>query len=258
MPPLVRNKRKKGARRTKKTNPTIRCYDWKLIDTLLNAIEAPDVPAEEAMVLYLVLHHAFSLVELKTARIPVQCRPAILGSESREPLEKVLSLEWQARELSRGRQTRGRTGEILSLEPRDEPWLRDLVRRFIRERNQKLRDPNNPYLFVGIYCSPRSGHVGDNYLRRLVERATVRIVGRVCNVKTLAKSSRLLYSEFGEYEGLHHLQELGLGKNQARTYAWARRVKVMPKKASQTQSKVLASSLQVPLKNGFGIATDLG
>ncbi len=237
-PTLMKNKRKKGARRARKSIQTIQYYDWELIDALLNAIESPDMPTEEAMVLYLVLHHAFSLVELKTVRIPSQCRPIALGVEPREWLEDVLRLEWQQRELSRGRQSPGRTGQILALEPSDEPWLRDLVRRFVRKRNQKLRDPNNPYLFVGIDGSPRTGHVGDNYFRRLVESATTRIAGRVCTVRTLAKSSRLLYSEFGGYEAFQHLHELGLGKSQAHTYAWAQRVRVVPKQAIRTGSRI--------------------
>lgn len=236
-PPLKNNRRKRREKRTRKAVATIRYYDWELIKSLLSGIESPDTPVEEAMVLYLLLHHGFSVVELKTVRIPPQCRPTALGSESREPLENVLTLEWEVRELSRGRQSPGRTGRPLALEPSDEPWLRDLVRRFMQNRNQKLRDPNNPYLFVGIYRSPRSGQVSYPYLRLLVERATARITGRVCNIRTLAKSSRLLYSEFGAYAGFRHLQELGLGKNQAHVYAWAKRVKVIPKRASQTTIK---------------------
>lgn len=53
------------------------------------------MPAEEAMLLYLLLHHAFYSWELRTVRIPSQCRPIALGAEPREWLEDVLSLEWQ-------------------------------------------------------------------------------------------------------------------------------------------------------------------
>lgn len=227
-PPLMKNKRGKG-RRTRKRIPTIQYYDWGLIEPLLNDIENPDAPTEEAMFLYLVLHLGFSLLELKTVRIPSQCRPTTLGSESREPLESVLSLEWQPRELSRGRQSPGRTREILRLEPSDEPWLRDLVKRFVQERNQKLRDPHNPYLFVAANRTFQREHLSNDYFYRVVESATARITGRVCNISTLTKSCRLLYSEFGGYEGFQHLEDLGLGKHQARTYAWAQRVKVAPK-----------------------------
>ncbi len=72
-----------------------------MIDALWKAIEDPNMPAEEAMVLYLVLYHAFYLKELETVRIPSQCRPMALGVESLESLEDVLSLEWLPRELSR-------------------------------------------------------------------------------------------------------------------------------------------------------------
>jgi len=85
-------------------------------------------------------------------------------------------------------------------------------------------------------------HLSDEYFYRVVESATARITGRVCNVSTLTKSARLLYSEFGGYEGAHHLEKLGLGKRQAQTYAWAQRVKVVPRKASQTRKMVRDSN----------------
>ncbi len=120
-PPAQRRKRRKQrGRRTRKYPLTIQYYDWEVIDALWKAIEDPDMPAEEAMLLYLLLNHAFYLWELRTVRIPSQCRPIALGVESRESLADVLSLEWQPRELSRGRQFLGRTGAILRLEPADE------------------------------------------------------------------------------------------------------------------------------------------
>ena len=91
------------------------------------------------MVLYLLLHHACSLWELQTVRIPLQCRPLALGAEPAESLEDTLLLEWRQRELSRNKQFVGRSAEMLRMEPTDEPWLRDLVGRFIRERNQKIQ-----------------------------------------------------------------------------------------------------------------------
>ena len=254
-----RKKGKKGRRRMRKNAPTIQYYAWEVIDALLKAIEDPEMPAEEAMVLYLVLHHAFYQGELQTVRIPSQCRPRALGVEPGESLEDVLRLEWLPRELSRGRQSLGRSGEIFHMEPADEPWLRDLVRRFMRERNQKLRSSKNPYLFVGASPSPRGGPVADRYFRRLIVSATARITGRACTIKILGKCSRLLYSEFGGHEGFRHLRELGLGEYQARTYAWAKPVRVVPRQATRTQKKDAQqprSSLAVPPIDVLGISTD--
>ncbi|MBC8028492.1 MAG: hypothetical protein H7Z16_00105 [Pyrinomonadaceae bacterium] len=253
-------KKKRGWRRKRKATATIQYYDWEVIDALLKDIEEPNAPAGEAMALYFLLHHAFYLRELQTVRIPSQCRPIALGAAPRESLEDVLSLEWRQRELSRKRQFLGRTGEMLQMEPADEPWLRDLVVRFIRERNQKLRDPKNPYLFVGTRGSSRSGPVGGRYIRSLVESATARITGRLCTANILGKSSRLLYAEFGGHEGFRHLRELGLGGSQAHTYAWAKRVRMVPKPANRTKKKDVrrrASGLTVPLIDVFGIPTDL-
>ncbi len=254
----VRKRRRKRGRRTRKYPHTIRYYDWEVVDALLKGIEDPSVPPEEGMVLYLLLHHAFYLRELKSVRIPPQCRPIALGAEPRESLEDVLSLEWQPRELSRRAQSLGRSGEVLQMEPRDEPWLRDLVRRFERERNQKLRNANNPYLFVGIGRSLRGGHLDTGSFRLLVERATARITGRVCTVGMLGKCSRLLHSEFGGYEGFRHLRELGLGEYQARRYQWMTRVRMVPKQANRTEKKSAkkqGSSLTVPPIDVFGIPT---
>jgi hypothetical protein len=255
-----RKRKKRGVRRTRKYSQTIQYYDWAVIDALLKGVEAPETPAEEAMVLYFLLHHAFFLGELQTVRIPQQCLPLALGAAPRESLEDVLRVEWRQRELSRNRQFVGRTGATLQMEPADEPWLRDLVGRFMRERNQKLRDPNNPYLFVGTCASSRGGPAGSGYIRSLVESATARITGRVSTVNILSKSSRLLYAEFGGYEGWRHVRELGLGEEQARSYAWAKRVRVVPKQASRTSENYARgrrSSLTLPPRDVFGIPIDL-
>lgn len=230
-----------------------------MIDALLKAIEDPKMPAAEAMALYLLLYHAFYVKELKTVQIPSQCRPLALGGGPREPLEEILTLELQPRELSRGKQFLGRTGEILKLEPKDEPWLRDLFRRFMLERSQKLRDPKNPYLFVATDRGPRGGPASDDYFRVLIKRATARVTGRVCTASILGKCSRLLYAEFGGHEGWRHLRELGLGEQHARSFAWAKRVRVVPKQASQTRKddpKQHLSNLTLPPIDVFGIPTD--
>ena len=256
------HRRKRGKtkrwKRTRKYTQTIQYYDWVVIDALLKAIEDPKMPAEEAMALYLLLHHAFYLRELQTVRIPSHCRPIALGVESRESLADVLSLEWKPRELSRGRQFLGRTGAILRLEPADEPWLGDLVRRFMRERNQKLRDPTNPYLFVGTGQSPRGGPVGYRHFSPLIESATARVTGRVCTVDILGKCSRVIYAEFGGHEGFRHLHELGLGAKYALSYAWAKPVRVVPKEVEAGRTKQRRSSLTVPPIDVFGIPTYFG
>jgi hypothetical protein len=252
-----RKRRKQRGKRTTKSPVTIQYYDWELIEPIWKDIRDQNMPAEEAMLLHLVLDHAFYPWELQTVRIPSQCRPLALGAEPRESLADVLSLEWQPRELSRNRQSLGRSGEILKLA--DEPWLRDMVRRFIGERNQKLRDPTNPYLFVGAGRSRPVGPVASEYFRPMIERATARITGRVCTISILGKCSRLLHSEFGGHEGFQHLRELGLSGSQARTYAWATRMRVVPKPANRTRMKNgrPAASLTVPLTDVFGNATGL-
>jgi hypothetical protein len=253
--------KKRGWRRTRKATGTIEYYPWEVISALLNSISDPKMPAEEAMVLYLLLHHGFFLWELQTVRIPSQCRPLTLGAEPLESLEDTLLLELCQRELSRNKQFVGRSGEMLRMEPADEPWLRDLVGRFIRERNQKLRDPNYPYLFVGVKKSSRDGPVSPQYIRTVVETATARITGRVCTVNILGKCSRVLYAEFGGHESFQHLRELGLCDEQARAYSWLKRVRVIPKQASlarKGERKQHLRRLTLPPIDVFGISTNSG
>jgi hypothetical protein len=252
------NDKKRGLRK-KKYLETMRYYDWEVIDALLTAIEDPKMPAEEAMALYLLLYHAFYLWELRTVRIPPQCRPTAAGVKSHELLEDVLSLEWLPRRLSRGKQFLGRTSDILKMEPADEPWLRDLVRRFMIDREKKQQRPDNPYLFVGTRRIPRSGPVDEGYLRTLIASATARVTGRVCRVDILGKSSRVLYSEFGGYEGFRHLRELGLSEETARSFTWAKRVRVVPRKASRILSTRFRglSVAEIPATDIFGNPTDV-
>jgi hypothetical protein len=251
-----RTKRKKGWQKARKNPLTIQYYDWAVIDALFRAIQDPNMPAEEAMVLYLVLYHAFYRAELQTVRLPMQCRPIALGVESSQSLEDVLCLEWIPRAPSRGKQSLGRSNEILRLEPADEPWLRDLIRRYMQERNRKLRNPKNPYLFVGLFTSPRGGPVADRYFRRVIESATARVTGRACTIKVMGKCSRLIYSEFGGLEGFRHFRELGLGDQCGRHYAWAERVRMVPRQVNRTQTgKRSRTDLEVPAIAVFGNPT---
>lgn len=71
----------------------------------------------------------------------------------------------------------------------------------------------------------------------------------------------MLYAEFGGHEGFKHLQELGLCESQARSYAWLKRVKVIPKKASEARKgerKEHLRSLTLPPIDVFGISTNSG
>jgi len=259
--PSTPTKKKKRNRRWKSganKNLTIQYYDWKIIESLLNAIESFNVPVTEAMALYFILHHGFYVPELQTLRIPVECRPLVLGGASPEPLEQLLRLEWLPRELSRNRHFVGRTGHIFEMQPADEPWLRELTARFMQDRNPILRDLNNPYLFVCRYSKHPCRSVGSHYIWRLIQKATARITGRVCNPGILAKSSRLLYSEFGGYEGWQHLRELGLCETHARRYAWAQRIRIIPKNPNEEAMERFSSGrspLVLPASDVFGIPT---
>jgi len=256
--PNRKHDRKRRAKSGRKRPATIQYYDWEIVSALLNAIEDPNTPAEEAMVLYLIMHHGFFARELVTVRIPPQCRPQAFGAASPQPLEDVLKLEWLPRRLSRNRQFLGRSAEGFMMEPTDEAWIRDLVARFIHERNQKLRDVTNPYLFVAAKMRGARGPLTYACLRQLVQRATSRVTGRACAIGILSKSSRLLYSEFGGYEGVRHLREMGLCPGQARAYAWAQRIRVIPKQATSSAPFAChrGSRLTVPLIDVFGIPTE--
>jgi integrase len=251
--------KKKRQRRTRRDPVTIQYYDWEVIDALLKDIEQPGSPSEEAGSLYFLLYHGFYPNELRTVQIPLQCRPIELDVEPLKPFEEVLTLEWNARELSRGRQFVGRSGEMLQLDAKEHPWVKDLFRRLILERGQKLRDPNNPYLFVGTNRHSRGGPAGDQYFRHLIERASARVTGRICTPEILGKSSRVIYAEFGGHEGWRHLCDLGLGEQHARSYTWARRVRVIPKPARQASNERDAkrrSRLTLPPIDVFGIPTN--
>jgi hypothetical protein len=263
--PSAEKKKSKGCWNapTNESLRTIQYYDWDILGALFNAIEinaleGANMPVAETFALYFVLHHGFYVYELQTVRIPLECRPVVVGGVSPKPLEQVLRLEWQRRELSRNRHFVGRTGDVFEMQPADERWLPELTARFMLDRNVALRDLNNPYLFVCRYAKHPCGPVGIHYIWGLIQKATARITGRVCNPSILAKSSRLLYSEFGGYEGWRHLRELGLCETHARRYAWAQRIRVIPKEPNENAIKRFStgrSPLVLPANDVFGLPT---
>lgn len=247
------------SKKRKRKNPAkIQYYQWDLMDPLFEGIQDPIFPARERMALCLVLHHGFYVRELQIVRIPFECRPLIVGGESPKPLERVLRLMWQPRDVSRNRQFLGRTGDAFEMEPADEPWFPELIKTFMHERSHILRDLDNPYLFVGTHKNDPREPLCRGYFYNLVQRATARITGRVCNPSILAKSCRLIHSEFGGYAGWRHLRELGLCEAQARSYAWAQRIRVVPKQLNESIIKrinIRSSPLTLPAKDVFGMPT---
>ena len=138
-----------------------------------------------------------------------------------------------------------------------ETWLGDSCENVIRNYEIQITHTFSLGPAGALAADPLATHI--SVTDRRVPQPALREEFVRSNI--LGKCSRLLYAEFGGHEGFRHLRELGLGEYQARTYAWAKPVRVVPKQANRTQKKDAKqprSSLTVPPIDVFGIPTDFG
>ena len=126
--------------------PTIRHYSPDVIQTLCSYMAASDADPAEAVALYLILFHALSVGELRHVRIP-------RGSSIREgvfvpSLSEAYYLIMPKAFPSLGNRSPGRPDVRLDFPAGAAPWLRALLDRYERHRQQFACNPANEYLFV--------------------------------------------------------------------------------------------------------------
>lgn len=126
---------------------------------------------------------------------------------------------------SRGDHSPRRPNVRLDFPTEAAPWLQPLLDRYGRLRQQVVKNTNNSYLLF----SPQTAHhnipVGEKYILRFVQSASLRILGKTCTPKVLRKTVGVM---FADRAGAGVLRFLGWESQQAFRYSWAERKIVHP------------------------------
>jgi hypothetical protein len=164
---------------------SIRRYDDDVVKRLCSDMVCSDDDPEVALVLYFIVFHLLTVSELCNAKIPS------LAAAAEEPpgdCDRAKDFEYVLLPMpkpSRGQRTPRREGPLLKYAKEAAPWLRPLLERHFEKR--KLRGgSSSEYLFVNQYHLTRNNRpVGRKYIRRLIERASRRVLNGTVNARDL-------------------------------------------------------------------------
>lgn len=211
-------------RKTAAPEPTIRHYPPEVIKQLIAFITTPDADPVEAVMLYLIIFHALSVWELRHAALPTILP---LRQEIATPtLAEAYYVNVPKPAPTRGDRSPGRPDVRLDFPAKAAPWLKPLLLRFERQRQQLVGDANNRYLFVTPKWARHNTVVSHCFIWNVVRQASLYVLGAACNPNALRKTSGVM---FADRAGAGVLRWMGWDEQQAFAYTWAARELVLPR-----------------------------
>jgi hypothetical protein len=178
---------------------SIRRYDDAVVEKLCRYIVSPEAEPEEALVLYLIIFHLFTITELRNAKIPslvTACSPQTAGANRAKDFEYLLL---SPRKLTRGRLTPGRSGSTVKFPDKARSWLVPLLERYFEQRR---RDIGSEYLFAVHSRARRHNRaVSHRYINRLVRRASLRVLSGTVNARDLRGTAAAIFAQRSSVRG---------------------------------------------------------
>lgn len=214
-------------------------YSQEVISQCSKYITTPEADPIEALTLYLIIFHAFTVWELQHTQIPIVF-PVHQGI-SVPPLAETYYLVVPMLAPSRGNHLPGRPSNRLDFPPNAAPWLKPLLSRFECQRQQRLRTLSNRYLFISSSRIRHNTPASPEFIRRTVRSASLHATGAVCTPKGLRATSATMYVD---HFGGGILEWMGWGEQRAFFYSWGPRVVIHPQPLDTSQDTELQLSLE--------------
>ncbi len=211
-------------RKTAAPEPTIRHYAPEVIRQLIAYIATPDADPVEAVMLYLIIFHALSVWELRHAVLPTVL--ALRQDVAVPTLAEAYYVIVPKPAPTRGDRSPGRPDVRLDFPAKAAPWLKPLLARFERQRQQMARDSKNRSLFVTPKLVRHNTVVSHFFIWKVVQQASLRVLGAACNPNALRKTAGVM---FADRAGAGVLHWMGWDDQQAFAYTWASREVVHPR-----------------------------
>jgi hypothetical protein len=207
---------------------TIRHYPVEMTKRLCS-LSVPETDPTEGLILYLIIVHACSLWELRHAQIPTVL--PLTKAIAVPSLAEFYAVVFPKAAPSRGRRSPGRPLHRLDFPLEAAPWLGPLLESFEQQRQKIVKGANNPYLFVAPGKAHHRTPVSCRFIQDLVKRASLHILGAVCNVRLLRQTAAVMLTDTIS-AGI--LPWLGWENAQAFAYAWAPREVVLPQTTDES------------------------
>jgi hypothetical protein len=218
-------------RKTPAPNPTIQHYPPEVIKRLCVYITAPNADPVEGLALYLIIFHALSVWELQHAQLPTvfSLRQDIAQPRLAEAYYVIVPKPVP----SLGDRSPGRPDVRLDFPTKAAPWLKPLLERFEQQREQISRNPRNRYLLIAPNKARHNFPVGHVFIWKLVQQASLRVLGAACNPAMLRKTAGVM---FADRAGAGILRWMGWDDQQAFAYTWAAREMIQPQQLDGSQA----------------------
>jgi hypothetical protein len=177
---------------------SIRRYDDSVFERLCGYIFSPEADPEEALVLYLIIFHLFTVTELRKAKIPSL---VIAGLDQRPQIDRARDfahLLLSPRKPTRGRLTTGRSGSTIKFPEKALTWLVPLLDRYFEQR----RNVGSEYLLAAhVRVRRHNRAVSDRYVHRVVRRASLRVLNALVNVRDLRGTAAAVIAQRADGRG---------------------------------------------------------
>ncbi len=221
-------------RKTPAPAPTIQHYSPEVIKQLCTYITRPDADPIEALTLYLIIFHAFSVWELQHAQLPTvfSLRPDIPPPRLAEAYYVIVPKPAP----SFGDRSPGRPDVRLDFPTNAAAWLKPLLERFEQQREQMVSNPKNRYLLIAPNKARHNTPVGHVFVWKMVRIASTRVLGAACNPTMLRKTAGVM---FADRAGAGVLRWMGWDEQQAFAYTWAAREMIHPQELDGAQGTQL-------------------
>ncbi len=197
-----------------------RHYSDDVITRLADYVFSPDAEPVEALVLYLIIFHAFSVWELAHALLP----NGEINNAEIVGLSDAYYVVLPKREPTRRNLAPGRPDRRVEFPDSAADWLKPLLRRYERWRSDTLSNPNNDYLLVAPGRARHDNPVCREFVRRVVKRGSTRAGVGECNPKRLRATAATSYADSGV---IGVLTGLGWSASQGFKFTWSERREVV-------------------------------
>jgi hypothetical protein len=166
----------------------IRCYDDWVLKKLCAYIVSSDADPDEALILYLVIFHLFTLPELCSVKIASLVKGGTPGSMADY---RYVFLPFPER--SKGRRSSQRPKETIKFPRTALPWLTLLLERFYGRRRTCVKAPHNQYL-IAVAWTRHNKPASESYVTSIVRRSSLRLLGGTINILDLRRTSARVFS----------------------------------------------------------------
>lgn len=200
-----------------------RHYPFEDIRRLCNYIAAPDSDPIEALTLYLIIFHAFSVWELSHAELPIFHN--MDGGYEIPSLASAYYILLPKLEPSRGVRSPGRPDRRVNFPEKAAPWLQPLLERFEHKRQELSKNRSNKYLLISTRTARHNIPICRAMVRTIVQRASKRELGAKYNPRFLRITVAMMFVD-STNGGI--LKWLGWSSYQGFKYMWMQREVIQP------------------------------